>query len=612
MGNSAAHADRGWRVTDQAFGWGTWTAERPAEFTHLTTGLRLTPVLYSDRAETATDIPPGDHIRYGHRGIEDGRIAFRTLFEDTHLEWTCDRSGNALALSWSCLSHGEWGLRYWLCLCLSGPAGATFDYDPATGHVTSAIGRLRVQGTHRPLLVSAHTDTRDLIDELRAQGYFYLGSRADRGGMLALRYNLDETPAMTLTVGLGTSRAVAPPRPPHAPPDTAVQRVHDVLAWNHVFDPVNTRPYTALTRNWSQKKFGGFGVWLNDILFHALLWSRLDPAKSLQNIEAVFSHQTDAGNFPCLVTGNDAWLDRSQLPMASFVLWAVYKATGDHGILRWAYPKLLANHRWWWRARALADTGLVAYGTSPGPGNGLYKGTKLAARNESAMDNMAVHDAAAFDPATGLLQSADVGLNSLLALDGAVLAAMARLLGHADASKTLGADTARHKARIKEWLWDDSRSVFANRLLDGTFVEALAPTSFFPMVAGAADTHQVEALVRLYLEPEDKFGGPYALPSAPRDQPAYHDNTYWRGRVWAPLNFWVHQGLLRYGRLREADTLSRTSRAMFDAHWSDRQCGENYSAVDGAIRDQPDTDTFYTWGALLPALPLFGVVFDDD
>ena len=35
---------------------------------------------------------------------------------------------------------------------------------------------------------------------------------------------------------------------------------------------------------------------------------------------------------------------------------------------------------------------------------------------------------------------------------------------------------------------------------------------------------------------------------------------------------------------------------MFNTHWADRKCGENYSAVDGQINDQADTDSFYTWG----------------
>ena len=42
---------------------------------------------------------------------------------------------------------------------------------------------------------------------------------------------------------------------------------------------------------------------------------------------------------------------------------------------------------------------------------------------------------------------------------------------------------------------------------------------------------------------------------------------------------------------------------MFAAPWREaRYCAENYGARDGAVTDQPDTDTFYGWGALMPAM----------
>ena len=37
--------------------------------------------------------------------------------------------------------------------------------------------------------------------------------------------------------------------------------------------------------------------------------------------------------------------------------------------------------------------------------------------------------------------------------------------------------------------------------------------------------------------------GRYGLPSTPNDDPAYRDNSYWRGRVWGPLNLLVYMGL---------------------------------------------------------------------
>ena len=63
------------------------------------------------------------------------------------------------------------------------------------------------------------------------------------------------------------------PKPPTEPKEQALGAMHDVIAWNHVWDAVNQRPYTALSRFWNKKKFGGFGVWLNDILYNAWMLS---------------------------------------------------------------------------------------------------------------------------------------------------------------------------------------------------------------------------------------------------------------------------------------------------------------------------------------------------
>src|SRR5690606_9114854 len=42
---------------------------------------------------------------------------------------------------------------------------------------------------------------------------------------------------------------------------------------------------------------------------------------------------------------------------------------------------------------------------------------------------------------------------------------------------------------------------------------------------------------------------------------------------------------------------------LFMGEWqSHRRCPENFSAVTGEACDQPDTDSFYGWGALMPAL----------
>ncbi|PAU75166.1 MGH1-like glycoside hydrolase domain-containing protein [Halomonas salipaludis] len=595
-------------------GWGTWTAERPAEIVHPTLGVTLTPLLYSASANDVSLIPPAATTLLGTRGLDGRTACLRTSHAGTTLDWRFTFHDTEVEIDWRAQASGEWGLRFWVVLCVRGSHDETwYARNDGTLHGQVGANRVGLQAVYAPLLTTFHDDLEALCHELVEYGYFYLSSRGESGRCAAMRFNLEEAPRQRITCYLNEISPGFSILPDEAWPlsvkvpgrsQQALQALNDVVRWNHVYDSVNQRPYTALTRFWSTSKFGGFGIWLDDVAFHAWLWGHIDPSIAKDNVAAIFAWQTVAGNFPCLVTGNDAWLDRSQIPILSYVVWNLYQRSGDRALLEWAFPRLLANFDWWWRCRELNGAGLVAYGTSPDIGRGLYQNTKLGAKNESAMDNSPVHDDALFDPATGLLQCYDVGLNSLLALDNEMLVAMADALGDNVSLERLRASHQAHLSCIRDHLWDMQREVFANRLPDGRFVRQLAPTSFYPLVAGAATPEQAATMVEHYLLPQHKFGGTFSLPSVARDDPSYGDNVYWRGRIWPPLNFWVHRGLRRCGFDAQAARLADQSWQLFQSGWEHRVCGENFHAETGAITDQPDTDTFYTWGALMPALSI--------
>lgn len=602
--------------------WWTWKAEQPAQLRHFSSGLIMTPVLYAASENNASLLTPGKEVCFGPRPIGDQSVELDFNVSGTHLNWRNTLDDGLLGIDWETKSFGEWGLRFWVILCFHCEDGeAAFTYSRETGVLEGSCGghELRVCSTKAPLMVTFHDDLNDLRTELLEHGYFYLGSRGTEGAFAALRFNLEEAPEMHVEASviaagndhrnfpaLATNEQSAPPSGPVA--QQALEAVHDVMAWNHVHDFINQRPYTALSRFWNTQKFGGFGVWLDDILYNALCWGNFRQDHAVDNLEAVFAHQTGAGNFPCLVTGNDAWLDRTQPPVASYVIWNLYQRSGDQSLLERYYPGLLRNYRWWWEKRQMGDTGLLAFGTSLDAGDGLYKGTKLAAKDESTMDNSPLHDPVPFDAATGMLMAADVGVNAIAAIDGEVLAMMAGELGFAEDQENLQDRVETHKGRIADWLWDDARGIFANRMIDGSFVPSIAPTSFYPLAAGIGAPDQVNRMVEGYLYNEKKFGGAWVLPSVTRDDPAYPDNVYWRGRIWGPLNFWVYQGLRRAGRDRDARILADKSWALFSRSWKDRICGENFNAETGAVLDQPDTDGFYAWGSMLPALAVSEVM----
>jgi putative isomerase len=88
-----------------------------------------------------------------------------------------------------------------------------------------------------------------------------------------------------------------------------------------------------------------------------------------------------------------------------------------------------------------------------------------------------------------------------------------------------------------------------------------------------------------------------------RDDPTSKDNTYWRGRIWPTINYLVWQGLRRCGQETAARVLADQSFALFRRSWEGRRlCPENFNAITGEPLDQPDTEGFYSWGALMAML----------
>jgi putative isomerase len=265
------------------------------------------------------------------------------------------------------------------------------------------------------------------------------------------------------------------------------------------------------------------------------------------------------------------------------------------------------NQRWWRQMRDPDGSGLISCGTSD-VGEALYKGTAFGARNETGMDNSATHDEAVYDPETRSLSTWDLGLNCVVALDAEMLSLMAGALGLTDEAAAFAADAAKHRALIQANLWDDTRKIFANRQRGGGFVRSLSPTSFYPWLCGAASAEQSAHLLRHLADPAT-FAGDWVLPNATRDDPAFADNVYWRGRIWPNVNYLVWLGLRHAGFAAEATHLAGQSLHLFLKSWrGSRIAAENYNASTGEAMDQGDTDPFYIWAGLLPLMAVSEVV----
>ena len=604
--------------------WSTWS-NRPAEMVFLPLGIRLTPVAFAGSTGRATLFPPGDGVVFGSHALDAAQVSLHLRHAGTALDWHYDKIDPfTIVGGWSASHLGEWGLRFWVNLCVSAEDGSPARFDAEAGAATVKVGTrfVALVSTEAPVQVTGHATVDALADHYERHGYFHLAARAAEAPVLALRFNLEMARTNRFAVAVAdredlavsnAQAALRSQRRPALPLQTGafvggLDAIRDVMGWNTLWDAVNARPYTSISRNWNEAKFGGFGVWLDDQLYAALLTGLFDPDVARENLACALASTTPQGNLACLVTAADAWVDRTQIPVAAFVVRLLVLRSGSLAPARLAYETLARNHAWWWANRDPHGRGLCSYGTSD-VGEGLYKGTSFGSRNESSMDNAPIHDEAAYDPQTRTLTSFDVGLNSLLALDAEMLAELAAELGLTAEAEIHAVRAEATRRLIRTELWDEARGIFANRLWSGAFVRSLGPTSFYPFVAGVPTPEQTLHLLA-HLADARTFGGPYPIPGTARDDPAAQDNSYWRGRIWPPLNWFVWQGLRRIGRRAEASDLARRSFALFRGAWDARRlCPENYNAETGEPLDQPDTEGFYSWGALMPAMAV-GEVMD--
>lgn len=215
------------------------------------------------------------------------------------------------------------------------------------------------------------------------------------------------------------------------------------------------------------------------------------------------------------------------------------------------------------------------------------------ARWETGWDDTVHYDGSHMVGAT--LDAYAVDLNSMWAMDAEYLAAIAEKLGLHDDAKALTAERAHTIQLINDKLWNPDLGIYCSRLWDGKFLTRLTPMNFYPLLAGAADAARAHQVLAVMKDPA-RFWGTWVLPTVPYNDPVWPQQDYWRGKVWAPVNYLVMQGLERYADPATLGEFAAKSVRLFMQNWTAKGvCGENYLSSTGA----QSSDPHYTWGSLL-------------
>jgi hypothetical protein len=323
-----------------------------------------------------------------------------------------------------------------------------------------------------------------------------------------------------------------------------------------------------------------------DSCFHAVAWSRIDPARARAELRTLVAAQRPDG----LIGHTIFWNGRVRAMRAP-----IYNVLERHDRSTWTIqPPLLG---WAWEqvaARSPDDPGFAAEGIAPlvrlhewlereraGP-DGLIG---ILQPDESGMDASPAYDGplgrrAHGRPgfmrvlwfnrrrgyryrevvADGGFHAIDPLVNTALAMSWAALGR----LGHPDGARRAAAITAAMVDRLH----DPATGLLLPEGPDGRPLHVSTWASLAPLALDDLPAEIGRRLVEEHLLNPARYWLPHPVPSTAADEPAFHPGRlgrvlprYWRGPTWLFATLPLLEGLLRAGRGDAArDLAARTAR----------------------------------------------------
>jgi len=355
--------------------------------------------------------------------------------------------------------------------------------------------------------------------------------------------------------------------------------ITNTVHWNVLYAPEQKRSIVVDSRRWFLPE--SWTLFGNSALLSA--WAAALESKQLaeDTFMGTMAEQLPDGRVMNAAGAMVTTPDRSQDMYAAYAAWKIYLKWGDKQFLREAYPKIRAWHEWWFEDRGDGQPwrdgnrdGLLELGNNLSPFDapqaaldsenyGLHhQGAMWEAFDDSPMwgwyeKGLSVHppryrgeENVRYNFRTGTLNLNTAPTNALWALSSDMLVRIAHELGYEQDERHFRLEYEAIKKRINETLWDEKTGMYLNRFwpeAGGLFSYRKSPALLWMMVAGIPSEAQARRLVYEHLLNPEEFWGEFVLPSASRDDPAFPEQYYWRGTIWPPINYFVYEGLKRYG-----------------------------------------------------------------
>ncbi len=203
-----------------------------------------------------------------------------------------------------------------------------------------------------------------------------------------------------------------------------------------------------------------------------------------------------------------------------------YKQEKDTERLSNVFPVILAYHRWLKMHRTWQD------GTYWSSGWGCGMDNQMRVSQE-------VYDYSFHDHLTWL----DACIQQILSAD--MLIEMHKILNSKENIDDIIQEKSLLKKVVNEKLWDEKTGFYYDAKRDGTLVNNKSIGAYWALIAGICSENQKQELIAK-LRDENEFMTKNPIPTMPKSNKYFNeDGDYWRGGVWAPMNYMVLKGLER-------------------------------------------------------------------
>jgi glycogen debranching enzyme len=355
--------------------------------------------------------------------------------------------------------------------------------------------------------------------------------------------------------------------------------------------------------------------WNWDSAFVAMGWATFDEARAWQEITSLLRGQWEDGMIPQIVfhapsqdyfPGPDVWqIDRmpptsgiTQPPVLATAARRMFDSARNRALaeaqMAAIYPRIAANHRWWETARDPSRTGLVTtlHPWETGMDNSPAWDAALARVPGTTKTVIRRRDTSHVDPAmrprgeeyqrfihlvevfrdagwnaqrmlvNSPFRVADIATNAILLRAERDLLTLAGRFGSQAERDAIGERIERMQAGVSR-LWDTALGLFAShdqftdeRIRIGT------SAGFLPLFAHAATNDQARTMADTLQRWMQRVR--WLVPSVDPAHQAFEPLRYWRGPVWAVVNWMIADGLAAAGNARLAERVLDDTRQLIE------------------------------------------------